>query len=313
MPDSPQGQLLRDVQLSVAKFYLGNLREEVKKGLAEKAAQGGWNGQSPARLCERPGTRTRSCPIPCALHSSATPSNATPPGLVSLKDLANELHAMGLAHVRSGSKVHASSLHGILRNPVYAGFIRFKGTLYEGKHEPLVSLELFGEVQQVFEPNRNGNKEQKHVFALRDFLTCGECGCKITAERQRGHVYYRCTHGKGRELCHDKAYTREELLLEQVASILRSIELGEELGGRSAQRSARRSTPTRNGEREAERLALLQAIAENKARVDRLLDSYLENLIDRDCLPAQGPRAGRRATRFRTTQSPAANTPAKRA
>ena len=85
------------------------------------------------------------------------------------------------------------------------------------------------ETQKMFEPNRNGNKEQKHLFALRDFLYCAECGCKITAELQRGHVYYRCTHGKGRDLCHEKAYTREERLLEQVESILASIQLGEDL------------------------------------------------------------------------------------
>ena len=217
--DSPQGQLLRDVQLSVAKFYLGNLREEVKKGLAEKAAQGGWNGRAPlGYLNDRESRTIVPDPLRAPLVRHAFERYAS--GLVSLKDLANELHAMGLSHVRSGNKVHASSLHGLLRNPVYAGFIRFKGTIYQGKHEPLVSLDLFNQTQRVFEPNRNGNKEQKHLFALRDFLYCAECGCKITAERQRGHVYYRCTHGKGRELCHEKAYTREERLLEQVESIL---------------------------------------------------------------------------------------------
>jgi DNA invertase Pin-like site-specific DNA recombinase len=280
MPDSPQGQLLRDVQLSVAKFYLGNLREEVKKGLAEKAAQGGWNGRAPlGYVNDRETHKIVPDPLRAPLVRYAFERYAS--GLVSLNDLANELHAIGLSHVRSGSKVYASSLHGLLRNPVYTGFVRFKGTLYEGKHEPLVSLELFGEVQQVFEPNRNGNKEQKHVFALRDFLTCGECGCKITAERQRGHVYYRCTHGKGRDLCHEKAYTREELLLEQVESIFRTIELGQDLVAELRKEAEKMDAEDEQGTEE-ERQALLQAIADNKSRVDRLLDSYLENLIDRD-------------------------------
>ncbi len=42
MPETPQGELIRDVQLSVSKFYLGNLAEEVRKGMDEKVAQGGW-------------------------------------------------------------------------------------------------------------------------------------------------------------------------------------------------------------------------------------------------------------------------------
>src|SRR5450759_70198 len=39
VPATPQGELLRDVQLSVSKYYLGNLREEVIKGMDEKVAQ----------------------------------------------------------------------------------------------------------------------------------------------------------------------------------------------------------------------------------------------------------------------------------
>jgi site-specific DNA recombinase len=280
MPDSPQGQLLRDVQLSVAKFYLGNLREEVKKGLAEKAAQGGHNGRAPVGyLNQRESRIIVPDPLRAPLVRHAFERYAS--GLVSLKDLANELHSMGLSHVRSGDKVHASSLHHVLRNPVYAGFIRFKGALYAGKHEPLVSLDLFTETQRMFEPNRNGNKERKHLFALRDFLYCAECGCRITAELQRGHVYYRCTHGKGRDLCHEKAYTREEGLLEQVESILGSIQLGEALIADLRKEAQKVDAQEQRGT-EDERRALEQAIAESKVRVDRLLDSYLENLIDRD-------------------------------
>jgi site-specific DNA recombinase len=86
--------------------------------------------------------------------------------------------------------------------------IRFNGLHYKGQHEGLVSPELFERVQRAFEPNRSGNNEQPHVFALRDFLVCGHCGCKITAARQRGHVYYHCTKGKGKDVCAQKAYTR---------------------------------------------------------------------------------------------------------
>jgi site-specific DNA recombinase len=296
MPDSPQGQLLRDVQLSVAKFYLGNLREEVKKGLSEKAAQGGYNGRAPLGYVNDRESR-RIVPderrAPLVRHAFERYAS----GLVSLKDLANELHALGLSYVRSANKVHASSLNLILRNPVYAGFIRFKGNLYPGIHEALVPLELFNRTQDVFEPNRNGNKEHRHVFALRDFLTCAECGCKITAERQRGHVYYRCTHGKGKDLCHEKAYTREERLLQQVEGILESIQLGEEIladlreGAQEIDAQDHRGT-------EDERQALEQAIAENKTRVDRLLDSYLDNLIDQDTYQRKARKLGEERLAF---------------
>jgi site-specific DNA recombinase len=280
MPDSPQGQLLRDVQLSVAKFYLGNLQEEVKKGMAEKASQGGWNCRAPLGYANDRESRTIvPDPLRAPLVRHAFQRYAT--GVVSLRDLANELQAMGLTHVRSGEKVYASSLHGVLRNPAYCGMVRYKETIYPGKHEALVSLELFQKVQQMFEPNRNGNKDHAHVFALRDFLTCAECGCKITAERQKGFVYYRCTHGKGRELCTDRAYTREEKLLEQVESILATIEIGPDILEALVEES-RLLDEEQAGGSEAERQALEGAVAENRAKTDRLLDSYLENLLDKD-------------------------------
>ena len=64
-----------------------------------------------------------------------------------------------------------------------------------------MSVQLVESVQVVFEPNRNGNKQRKHDFLLRDFLTCAGCGCKITAQLTKGHVYYWCTHGKGKTNC----------------------------------------------------------------------------------------------------------------
>jgi DNA invertase Pin-like site-specific DNA recombinase len=103
MPDSPQGQLLRDLQLSVAKFYLGNLREEVKKSLAEKAAQAGRNGRAPlGYVNDREARKIPPDPLRGPLVRHAFERYAS--GLLSLSDLANELHAMGLSHVRSGNR-----------------------------------------------------------------------------------------------------------------------------------------------------------------------------------------------------------------
>lgn len=291
LPDSPQGQLLRDVQLSVAKFYLGNLSEEVKKGMAEKVSQGGWAcGRAPIGYLN---DREHRClvvdPLRAPLVRHAFESYAT--GVVSLSDLATELHALGLRHLRSGQKVHASSLHGMLQNPIYCGFVRYNGTLYPGKHEPLVTPGLFQRVQETFEPNRNGNKEQTHLFALRDFLTCASCGCKITAERQRGHVYYRCTHGKGREACAERAYTREEKLLEQVETILGTIEIGPDILAALLQESRLLDEKEARGGEE-ERRGLQRAIEENRAKTDRLLDSYLEGTVDKDTYQTKARELG---------------------
>ena len=40
-------------------------------------------------------------------------------------------------------KVSSSSMYTIIKNPVYIGKIRYKGQIYEGKHKPLISEEVW--------------------------------------------------------------------------------------------------------------------------------------------------------------------------
>ncbi len=285
IPDTPQGELLRDVNLSVAKFYLGNLREEVKKGMDEKVAQGGWPHRAPIGYLNDTATRSividleRADLIRYAFERYAT-------GQVSLSMLADELRERGFCYP-SGTAVGTSGLHKILRRPTYCGRIRYKGAIYRGNHEPIISPELFDAVQEVFEPNRNGVKGTKYVFALRDWLYCGECGCKITAERQRGHVYYRCTHGKGKDSCSQHTYAREEALSEQMAAILTEIEITpdivEALVADSMAFDAEASSSL-----DSERTRLSREIAALDARASRLLDGYLDGVVSAEDYRAKG-------------------------
>lgn len=150
IPDTPQGELLRDVNLSVAKFYLGNLREEVKKGMDEKVAQGGWPHKAPTGYLNDKNTRTliidpeRAPLVRVAFERYATAT-------ISLLDLARELSGLGLK-TRSGRPISSSMLHQMLKNPIYTGRIRHKGRIFAGNHEPLVSDALFEAVQEAFTP-----------------------------------------------------------------------------------------------------------------------------------------------------------------
>ncbi len=279
VPASPQGELLRDVQLSVAKYYLGNLREEVMKGMQEKAEQGGYNGRAPlGYLNDRESRSLVVDPVRAPLVRYAFERYAS--RVVSLTDLAEELNERGLRKLRTGSKVHASSLHVMLRNPVYCGYVRYKGTLYPGKHEALISEELFERVQKTLSRNgdEHANQEQRHRFALRDFLRCGSCGCKITAERQKGHVYYRCTKGKGKDRCNQKRYTREELLLEQVEEILARIEIGPDIIAALVEESRLLDEQAAKGNDQDER-RIREAVRDMEEKSSRLLDAYLEGVV----------------------------------
>ena len=44
-----------------------------------------------------------------------------------------------------------STVHSILRNRIYTGWFEWNGKMIQGRHEPLVSVELWERVQAVMD------------------------------------------------------------------------------------------------------------------------------------------------------------------
>src|SRR3989338_6983616 len=110
----------------------------------------------------------------------------------------------------------------ILRNPFYYGAFKFNGEVYQGKHKPAITKKLFDQCQSVMARKAHPTKRGKQKHILRGVFSCAECGCGITSEVQKGHVYYRCTKKKG--VC-AQPYVREELLASQITEYLQKISL----------------------------------------------------------------------------------------
>src|SRR5665213_1212712 len=96
----------------------------------------------------------------------------------------------------------------MLRNPVYCGKIRVKAyakeleEIVQGLHEPIISEELFNEVQFVL----SGKKKLKAKatktrveLPLRGYLICSGCGKNLTGSSSKGnggkYFYYHCQPG----------------------------------------------------------------------------------------------------------------------
>ena len=90
---------------------------------------------------------------------------------------------------------------------------------YLGKHQPLISRELWERVQGVLD-GRHAKKSRrvKHDFAFSGLIVCGHCGCSIVGEiKKQRYVYYHCTGYKGR--CNEP-YVREEIIEQQFTDLL---------------------------------------------------------------------------------------------
>ena len=96
-----------------------------------------------------------------------------------------------------------------VRNPYYYGVITLSGWKDEpeeevlGQHEPLISKELFDEVQDVILGRRKKTPvklTRKEELPLRGHLYCDKCGGKLTGSRSTSrngsrHFYYHCQNG----------------------------------------------------------------------------------------------------------------------
>ena len=173
------------------------------------------------------------------------------------------------------------------RQPVYYGHFLYAGEVHEGKHEPIISKKLFDAVAAVlnrrwrYSPSEN--KDEPKAFL--GLLHCADCGMGVTCEVQKGHTYYRCTKKNKLKWC-KQPYIREEDLDKQISDLLKPFSLradwAEEMLTRvkkeKAQnaQSARLMAEQKRGE-----------IEKINLRLQKLLDSFLDGVIDRETYVAE--------------------------
>lgn len=222
--DSKSYEILHhDLDLAVSHFYVNNLSEEVRKGMTEKVAQGGWPGEAPLGYVNRLEDHTiqvhpHNGPLIQELFRLA----AT--GQHSLRSLKKEIHAMGLRSKRAKNPISVSTISRILKSDFYYGYFKWKGETYKGIHEPLITKALWDQVQANMRPGNQKPSKTKLEIAYRGSMKCFSCGCSITGEKKKGrYIYYRCTNGKS--LCPDRKYVREEDIEEQVKLALQKIRI----------------------------------------------------------------------------------------
>lgn len=195
----------------MAQNYTDNLSEEVKKGLEEKVSQGKWPGKAPIGYKNKLEDHTiiidkeNSELIKKSFQLASS-------GNYSLNKLKKEMYKTGLRSSRAKKELSKEQMRRLLKNPFYYGYFLWKGKLYKSNHQPLVSKELWDKAQEAMgfaiKP-----RVTKKDFSFSGLLTCGHCGCQITAEQKlkksgKTYTYYHCTNGKGS--CKNVMYIREE-------------------------------------------------------------------------------------------------------
>ncbi len=222
-------KFMHGIKVLMAKNYIDNLSEETRKGMTEKAEQGIYPSFAPLGYVNVESNGKRSIapdPVLAPLVRQLFEWYAT--GLYSLLQISQKIREEGLNYRKTDARIPKSVVHKILKNPIYYGNFIWAGKEYRGKFETIISKELYDQVQEVMVDKGNRRtRQQKHDWAFQGMLSCGHCGCAITAElKKQQYIYYHCTGYKGK--CPEK-YIREEEIARQFGEAIRAIQLDGEV------------------------------------------------------------------------------------
>ncbi len=269
--------LMMAFELGMANQFSRDLSVNVKRGNREKINKGGWPCFAPFGYLNNKADKTLFVdPVDSVYLRMMFDLYST--GLYSLRSLSEKLYEIGL-RTKSGKKIYCGRIQRILKNTFYYGVIAYKDKYYPGNHKPLISKDLFDKCQIVMS---GGNKprKQRHFFPLTGLFTCGECGCSITAQKQKTFSYYHCTNGKG--TCTQRPfYIREEKLEEQLSAVFDAICFDTELIEIMYQ-SALERLESEDGLGEKTLLNVQNQLLDLKNKESLLLDAYLAQSIEKD-------------------------------
>ena len=275
---TPQGLFMLQVSFGQSKYYSDNLSENVKRGIRQKLRRGEWYNLAPFGYVNNLKTRNiEPDPVKSRVVKKVFADFAT--GKHTLKSMGHRLSFWGVIN-RSGKTLTKSSVKRILNNKAYLGIITHRGEEFEGNFEPIVSLDIFEAVQNLLSRRARPRKSKKsHDFPFTGLLTCGECGAAITAQWSKGkYRYYRCTKRLGK--CSQK-YLSEDLLAKQLKNLLQKISISDDWAKKMLEQvDIWKNEQGQSSQIFAQNLKVKTKEADD--RLDKLIDSYLDELIDKD-------------------------------
>lgn len=235
--NNPNEKFLLMILGSQAKLENDNKSINVKRGLKTRVEMGLWPSVAPTGYLNHP-DRSMKCHVivdPLRSHVIRMMFEKAAHEKFSIRSIYKWLKDDVKFTTKNNKPLTLSNVQVILRNNFYMGLIEYprkSGKWYAGKHEPIISQELFQRVQEKLDAHRNSHKGNNKEFAFTRLMKCGMCKSGVTAEEKfknikdgttRKYVYYGCTR------FHDKqcknTYLREEELLSQLLEIIDRIDI----------------------------------------------------------------------------------------
>lgn len=236
--DGPFGSLIERILEWMDEYYSIRLSGEVKRGMMQKALAGGYNSKLPFGYI----MNEDKIPVPEAdqAHIVKMIFDQYVNQNESISNITLNLNNSGYRTAK-GNKFERRIIHYILENPFYIGKIRWNYAprargkvkegdviIQEGKHEPLVSEELFNLAQERIKSSyeefhgstrRVPSASAKHW--LSGTLKCSRCGSSLAFCNDRTKHFQCWKYNKG--TCEKSSYLNAKKAEQNVIDGLKAI------------------------------------------------------------------------------------------
>ena len=204
--DTPTGRMLHGMLAVINEYASTQSAEDVTYKMGQKAKNGGTITRAPVgylnvieHIDDRRVRTVAIDPVRGPLIRLAFELYAT--GEFTQADLADELYERGLRMPRTARYpergISPNRLAQLLRDDYYCGWITYDDQKIPGRHEALISRELFDQVQEIASSRTQSQELRRvHHHELKGSLFCGSCWRQYGEKRRM--IFQQATNRQGR-------------------------------------------------------------------------------------------------------------------
>lgn len=225
-----QGRFVFRMMALFAQWYLENLSAEVVKSKVEMARQGVQNGPVPfGYLKDQESKQIIIVPDEAQMIRTAFTMYAS--GNFTDQTVADFLNQSGIK-TRKGNLWSKDTVTDFLQNEFYYGKVAYRDQLWPGRHQPIISKELFDQAMEIRAKHARRPRTYialnkiSHPNLLQRIVYCSECERSLRIQSSRRYGYYiETSRYRGKECSASRGRTRMDYLDNHALDLLRNLRL----------------------------------------------------------------------------------------
>ena len=226
---TPAGYISRRMMQVISSWYSKNLAVEVKKGMQRSVEIGGWPKKAPLgylnchdeKHCWIEVDPDMGPFVTRAFREFAT-------GKWTLDEWVDHAYSLGIRS-RKGNRIGKQAWSNVFHHRFYIGetWLKAGDVPTRGKHEPLIDIDTFSQVQQVLRSHdKNKQRTQRHKYLLAGLLYSvdADSQCWVETNNRKQLSYYRSR----RKVNGSQVYYNSRVIDEQIPEIFKRLTITED-------------------------------------------------------------------------------------